>query len=176
MNTMMWADILLGAALLLWGRRLFWLFVAGVGFVAGATFATDVLHLKPDWLVLLIALATGIIGAVASVVMQYVVVAIAGFLAGGYIVHSWAFAVGFQSPEWIGFLVGGVIGAILVLVLLDWALILLSTLVGATIIVQHTLLERPFMTVLFLVLCIVGIVAQERQLRSSPPKAKSGSS
>ena len=173
METMILANLLMGAALLLWGRRLFWLFVAGVGFVAGATFATDVLQVKPDWLVLAIALAAGIIGALASVVMQYVVVAVAGFLAGGYVVHAWAFAVGFQSPEWIGFLVGGVIGAVLVLVLLDWALILLSTLVGATIIVQNTTLERPLLTALFFVLCMVGIVAQERQMRAAPPKAKS---
>ena len=175
MNAMVLANILMGAALLLWGRRLFWLFVAGVGFIAGATFATDVLHLKPDWLILVIALAAGIAGALASVLMQYIVVAVAGFLAGGYVVHAWAFAVGFQSPEWIGFLIGGVFGAILVLVLLDWALILLSTLVGATIIVQNAMIERPLMTVLFFVLCMVGIVVQERQMRAAPPKAKRAS-
>jgi len=158
--------------LLLWGRRLFWLFVAGMGFVAGATFATDVLQIKPDWLVLVIALATGIVGALASVVMQYVVVAAAGFLAGGYVVHAWAVALGFDGPEWIGFLIGGVIGAILVVVVLDWALIGLSTLVGATIMAQSVRLERPLPAVLFVGLCIVGIVAQERQLRAAPPKAK----
>ena len=39
-------NILVGAALLLLGRRLFWLFVAGVGFVAGMQLA-DILRRQP---------------------------------------------------------------------------------------------------------------------------------
>src|SRR5262245_29252329 len=59
--------ILIGAALLLFGRRLFWLFVAGVGFVVAAQLATTSLRGQPQWLILVIAVGVGVLGALASI-------------------------------------------------------------------------------------------------------------
>jgi hypothetical protein len=61
-------SLLVGVALLLLGRRRYWVFVAGVG-----------------------------------------------FLAGGYLFHVLAQALGWGEWAWVGFLAGGVVGGLLVL-------------------------------------------------------------
>jgi hypothetical protein len=163
-------NILLGAALLFFGRRLFWLFVAGVGFVAGVMLATAILGSEPQWLAVLIGLGVGLIGALLSVFLQELVVAVAGFLAGAYLFYTVAFALGFGSFAWLAFLVGGVIGTLLVLALFDWALIGLSALIGATLIVQNLALERTLSVLAFVGLAAFGIVVQARQFRGTPPR------
>ncbi|HVQ21300.1 MAG TPA: hypothetical protein VMS23_09670, partial [Terrimicrobiaceae bacterium] len=49
------AQILAGSALLLFGRRLFWLFVGVVGFIGGMRLGTEAFQGKPELVVLLIA-------------------------------------------------------------------------------------------------------------------------
>ncbi|MCL5096015.1 MAG: DUF4203 domain-containing protein [Candidatus Omnitrophica bacterium] len=161
-------NIVVGAALLFFGRRLFWLFVAGVGFVAGGLFATQLLAGQPEWVILAIALAVGVVCALLSVFLQRLLIGIAGFLAGGYIVYHLALTLNYPSYEWIGFIVGGIIGAVLVEVLFDWALIGLSGLVGAIVISANVPLDQALSAALFFVLLAVGIYAQAKQLRPKP--------
>ena len=163
-------NILLGATLLFFGRRLFWLFVAGIGFVTGAMMATIWLGPQPEWLIVVIALAVGVLGALVSVVLQKFMVALAGFLAGGYVLYTLALTLQYQSLVWIAFLLGGVLGAILVLALFDWALIALSVLTGATLIIQGISLDRLMAALLFLALLVTGIVVQARQLTRVTPR------
>ena len=51
--------ILLGIVLLVSGRRLFWLTVAVVGFLAGLVLTVLLLEIQPEWLGWVIALAAG---------------------------------------------------------------------------------------------------------------------
>jgi hypothetical protein len=162
-------NIIAGAALLLFGRRLFWVFVAGVGFIVGAMLATEWLHGTSDWITLLIALAVGIVGALLSIFLQKLIVGIAGFLAGGYIGSSLVMAMNQPSLIWLGFLLGAIVGAILILVLFDWALIALSALMGAAVIARNVPLDPTIAVLLFVVLAIFGIVVQARQLRRPAP-------
>ena len=81
-------NILVGAALVFFGRRLFWLFVAGVGFVVGMMLATDWLGSDAGLLNFLIALGVGVIGALLSVFLQRMAFALAGFLSGGYLAYT----------------------------------------------------------------------------------------
>jgi hypothetical protein len=62
-------------------------------------------------------------------------------------------------------IVGGVVGLILALALLDWALIVLSSLSGAGLIVQSIVPSRPLAIFVFVVAMAVGIVVQTRMLR-----------
>jgi hypothetical protein len=163
-------NILVGAALLLFGRRLFWLFVAGIGFVVSARLATDWIGQQSQGMTLLLALGIGVIGAILTVFLQKVIIGIAGFLAGGYIGYALVLSLNHASLTWIAFLLGGVVGGILVFVLFDWALILLSSLTGAAVIAQNLPLDRAIAALLFIGLLVVGIVIQARQLR--PPVAE----
>jgi hypothetical protein len=174
---MQWVDILIGAALLLFGRSLFWLFVGGVGFLVGFHFATQAFQGQPQWVILLIALGVGVVAAILSIFLQRLVVSIAGFFAGGYFLSNLALAVLHNNQPavwWIAFVVGGVVGAILTTALLDPALILLSSLAGATAIAQHVPLAPAQQGILFVVLVAVGIIVQALQYsrtRVPPPPA-----
>lgn len=171
MDTFEPVSLLVGVALLLLGRRLYWVFVAGVGFLAGALVAKEALAAESPGMVLGVALVAGLVGALLSVALQYVALSVAGFLAGGYLFHALVQALGWGDWAWVGFLVGGVVGALLVLAMLDWALILLSTLVGATVIVQNVPLEAGASGLLFLVLSVVGVLVQARQVTARPKAA-----
>lgn len=157
---------LLGVALLLAGRKVFWLFVAGAGFVAGFTITSRILH-GPDWLTFLVGLGVGLLTALVAVFAQHFALGLAGFLVGGYIAmyflpllnleHGWL--------PWLAFLLGGIIGVVLVSALLDWALILLSSLAGASLIIQALDLQAGLGFLVFALLATVGISIQFRQLR-----------
>jgi hypothetical protein len=161
-----WANILIGAVLLLFGRRLFWLFVGGVGFIVGFDLAGQMFHGMSQGLILLIAIVIGLLGAIASIFLQRVVVAIAGFFASGYFLSA-AATVALPNSSgavpWLAFVAGGIIGAMLTAALLDPALILLSSLAGATAISQNVPLEEGSKGILFLGLVVFGIVAQAAQ-------------
>ncbi|MGA7216503.1 MAG: hypothetical protein WBX20_20055, partial [Terrimicrobiaceae bacterium] len=75
------AQILAGLALLLFGRRLFWVFVGVIGFIAGMRFGAEVVKGQPEVVILLIAVAMGLLAALLAVVLQRVAVAVAGGLA-----------------------------------------------------------------------------------------------
>jgi hypothetical protein len=154
--------LLLGIGLLLFGRQLFWLFVAVMGFLFGLDWVAPLLPNSPSWLGLLLAVSIGVLGAVLVWLWQWVAVGIAGFLAGGYltghILQSSGMATGYL-PGGL-FVLGGLVGAILMIAVFDWALIILSALSGATVIVQELALERLPALGLFVGLVAVGIVVQ----------------
>ena len=160
------ATILVGLALLFFGRQLFWLFVGGAGFVAGMVFATDLLQRQAsDWTTLAIAIIAGVIGAVLGILLQRFAIALAGFIAGAYVGLSLAVNLGDQNWAWIAAIIGGVIGAVLVAVLFDWALILLSALTGSILVASNLRLEPWLSLVIFAVLLLAGITAQSASLR-----------
>ncbi len=153
-------NLAVGLVLLCLGRRLFWLFVGAAGFVTGLLAGQELLQGRPEWVGLLVALLAGIIGALLAVFLQKLAIAAAGFLFGGYVLMSLALAVGNAPLGWLAFLIGGIVGAVLVLAVFDWALIILSSLAGATLVVGSFAMERGTGALLFLVLAIIGSVIQ----------------
>jgi hypothetical protein len=91
-----------------------------------------------------------------------VAIGVAGFLAGGYILTVLAGMIGLNQGafSWIIYLVGGIIGVLLVIFLFDWALITLSSLAGASLITQALVLPSGTSSLIFLALVIVGVVIQ----------------
>src|SRR5207248_7967123 len=113
-----------GVVILLFGRKLFWLCVAAVGFAAGAELAPHLIHEPSPLLQLAVAIVIGVIGALLAFLLQKIAVAVVGFLAGGRLAGAIAaaFFVHYVQHSTIIFLVGGILGAILMLALFDWAL------------------------------------------------------
>jgi hypothetical protein len=173
-------NFLIGLAVLLFGRKLFWLFVAVAGFVFGVMIAPLLLPGQPDWLILLVALGLGLVGAVLAIVVQQVAVALAGFIFGGYGLLSLLAAIGLSvSPwEWLVYIIGGIIGAVLVMYLFDPALIGLSALAGAILITDVikltnvVTLNPPFDLALLVILTVVGIAFQAETMRRQPPEER----
>ncbi|MGC9371666.1 MAG: DUF4203 domain-containing protein, partial [Paracoccaceae bacterium] len=131
--------LLVGILLLLLGQRLYWLFAGLLGFVVTTDIVAGALQIEPAWVVLVIALVVGLIGAVFAVFLQKVAIGIAGFLAGGYIVFTLMGQFGLDPSAtwmWIPLLLGGIVGSALASALFDWALVVLSSLAGAGALVQ----------------------------------------
>jgi hypothetical protein len=166
--------ILVGAALLLLGRQLYWLFVAGIGFAVATELVARLAQVDSTALRLLIALGAGIFGALAAVWLQKAAIGLAGFLAGGYAVLALLNLVGMQEPvvSWVLALVGAVIGVVLTLMVFDWGLITLSSLAGAGIIVRALDLTSPIAVVVFLVLLVAGIAIQASLLGQEGRRAE----
>ena len=160
-------SVLIGAVVLFFGRKLFWLCVAAVGFAAGVEFAPHLMHEPTQVLQLTIAIVFGFIGALLALFLQKVAIAIAGFLAGGKLAMALAiafFAEGARYPG-ITFIIGGIIGMILLLSLFNWALIVMSALVGAYLIGHTIVLPPTGATLLFVGLTVVGIIVQAAAFR-----------
>jgi hypothetical protein len=160
--------LLVGAALLLLGRQLYWLFVAGVGFVVTMELVSDLAQIESTLLILILALAAGIVGALLAVFLQKVGIGIAGFLAGAYAVLVLLDYVGVEAAllGWILAIVGGVLGAILTLVLFDWALIVISSLMGGWMITQGLNLANNLVVALvFVIIVAIGVAIQGTLLR-----------
>ena len=77
-----WVTLVVGLAVLLLGRRLFWLFVGAAGFAVGFTVAPAALPNSPEWLIVLAALVLGILGAVLAILLQWLAVGLGGFAPG----------------------------------------------------------------------------------------------
>ncbi|HSM54640.1 MAG TPA: hypothetical protein VK879_00665 [Candidatus Sulfomarinibacteraceae bacterium] len=149
------------------GRQLFWLFVAAAGFVTGFNLAGRFLGDVAGWLLLLVGLLVGVFGALLAVFAQRLAVAIGGFFAGGYILLYVSGLLGVAdegSLATVLFIVGGIVGAVLISLLLDPALIFLSSALGAAllsdVITGSVEMARVGDSLLFLILLVVGIAVQ----------------
>src|SRR5881409_500242 len=162
-------SVLIGIVILFFGRKLFWLCVAAVGFAAGVEIAPHLVNEPSPLLALTVALVLGLIGALLALFLQKIAIAVLGFLAGGKLAGAIAaaFFVHYAQYSTFIFLVGGLIGAVLLLVLFDWALIVVSALIGAHLIQSAIVLPLSGSTILFIGLAIIGIMVQATSLRRS---------
>ena len=148
-----------GIVLLVFGRRLFWLFVGIAGFIAGFETAQQYLALQPVWIIWTIGLLCGLIGILVAIFFQRLAVGLSGFAAGSYIALYLASLTGGAALFWV-YLAGGIIGAVLMYLLFDWALILLSSIAGASLIVQSFQWGPLYQTLSYGVLIAAGVAFQ----------------
>jgi len=165
------AAIVVGLLLLFFGRKLFWLFVGATGFVVGMEFAAAFFPQQGD-LAVIVGLILGLIGAVAAIFVQKIAIGIAGFLAGGYFLMTLSRTWELQTHDaaWIAFIVGGIIGTLLMYIVFNWALIILSSISGAQLIIHPFALKHQAAAIAFLVIAMIGILAQGKILSSSKPQ------
>jgi hypothetical protein len=151
---------LIGLTILLIGRQLFWVAIAGLGFILGLSYATQYFQGSPQQ-IMLISLGIGAIGALLAYVLQRTAALLVGFLAGWYLTITLI-----ESMDWnlnysyILAIIGGLIGVSMVSVLFDWSLILLSSLTGASLITQSLQFSPAINRGLFVVLFILGFAVQ----------------
>ena len=158
---------LIGAALMTMGRKLFTFFVAGIGFLVGLDLAQQIFTGGPDWLVLGIAVLAALVVALLVNFVKGVAVGLAGFIGGGYALVTLAGLIGLVLGGifWIVFVVGGIVGVILAYALLDWTLIIISSVVGSILVVEALTIPEFYRLFAFLFLAIIGILIQARMLK-----------
>lgn len=156
--------LIAGVLLLFLGRKMFWLLVAVAGFLIGATLAPDLLPNQPESVIIIISLITGMLGALLAALLQKLAVGMAGFAAGGYIVYYLLEFVTVQlgDYQWMAILAGAIVGALLAGSMFDWALILLTSASGATLVSRGLHLAMPFSAVILVALFIFGVIVQSK--------------
>jgi len=153
--------LIAGVVLLVAGRRVYWLLVGLLGFVVGFTLAAEYLQ-GPEWVTLAAGLAVGLLASGLAVFFQKIAISVAGFLIGGLAVLWWAEQVNWGEPWWVWALglAAGLVGSYLTRTVFEMALVVLSSVLGATFILEA--LQRPAdqISPLFLTLILVGTIIQ----------------
>ena len=176
-------NIIIGAVLLLFGRNSFWLFVGCIGFAVGLQYAPLLWDVKSPAVLIVLSSITGVVGAILAVVFQKIAIGLAGFAGGAYITINLSHFIGLERENllWLLCIFGGIIGAIVLFMVFDWALIVVSSFTGALLIVQTAELNPQTRVWLLFVLFVFGMIIQTMlflRARSSVkgPRSQSGNS
>lgn len=166
--------ILLGIVLLTSGRKLFWLFVGAAGFLAGVNLVTIGWH-GSEAVAIIVGILAGLVFAALAVFFKTLSIGLTGFLGGGALLIMVAGWLGIDSalPSFIIYIIGGVLGIILVSKMFDWAIILISSIVGASTIINAVELGSSLGWLGMIALIAVGIVIQARGFGEEKSKIKS---
>lgn len=168
--------IIAGVALLVYGRKLFWLVVGASGFLVGVTVSARLFHDQPESALLIIGLAVGALGAILAILVQKIAIGLAGFLAGGYgayrLLEFLSLSNDTQMTLWFPLLVGGVLGLVIALFMFEWALVVLSSMMGSALIVYATHPDGQGATIMFIALFIVGLVIQSKLIARKKEEKK----
>jgi hypothetical protein len=97
-----------------------------------------------------------------GVFLQHAAIGVVGFIVGGYGAFYLAQLLGIENGtvHWVFFIVGGIVGVILVAALFEWALILLSSWGGATLVSQGINPHGGVVVLVFIALLLVGVLIQ----------------
>ncbi len=155
-------QLVVGLALLAFGRKGLGFFLGAIGFIVGMTLASTLFEGASPGAAIGIGVVGGVVGAFVAFFVQKVAVVAAGLLGGGYVGFILAHDLGMRGEgfPWIPVVVCAILGIVLAYVILKWALIVLSSLVGAYLVVGAFGIQEPLAIVLFAVLAAVGIFFQ----------------
>jgi hypothetical protein len=164
-------NLVLGVVLLTTGKKLYWLFVAVIGFVLGLGVATQ-MKLDPPWLIFVVALGAGIIGAIMAIFLQRLAISLVGFIVGGYGALQVTGLLGIEAEpsKWMAFIIGGIVGLLLVSSVFNWALYIMSSWAGATLVTGAINLQGTVGLVVFFALFVLGMIIQAGLFRDQPKK------
>ncbi len=133
---------ILGGVFLFLGRELNFLFAGGMA----ALIAFRVLPLLPDawppWADYAFVIGLGAAAAAAPAINERFGYAVSGFLGGGYFMAEY-FAPGVAAIPILHFAVGSVIGGVLMGIFTDWALMVISSIIGAFFVVDLFTFRSP---------------------------------
>ncbi|HZD57036.1 MAG TPA: hypothetical protein VE136_09955 [Anaerolineales bacterium] len=152
----------LGFITLITGRQLYGLFAGGVAFIGAFFLAPIYFNITPDSNLLMTSLGIGVVTGLLATLLGRIMTAIVLFLAGGYLLATIPGILGLATDwvTWPLMVVAGLVVILLALVWFDFSLILLSTLTGASLIVQTIQLNVFNAIVAYFALVIFGIVTQ----------------
>lgn len=165
--------IVLGLLSLVLGKRLFWLFAGIVGFALGWWLMG---FINQDVLRLVVGIMAGLILAgLARFLGKWairVVAAVAGLVILPMLLGNLGMLGGISEFLWA--VLGAVLGFVCALVLADWTLIFLSSILGASLILSGvqaflsasqlaSVLSEAVRMIIGFILIAVGVIAQSRQ-------------
>jgi len=120
----------IGAIILFFGRELNFLFAGGMAVLVGFRLAPKLPDSLPPWADSALIIGMGILAALLVILNERAGYFISGFFAGGYMMMEY-FEPGVLTFPILPFTVGALIGAAILGIFTEWALIAISSLIGA---------------------------------------------
>jgi hypothetical protein len=154
--------VVIGFILLVIGHQSSWLYVGGVALVMGSLLADRLSFVRSATDLIIFSFTSGVLGSLLVVYLRKFMLVLAAFLSGSYISYYLPEALGWDT-SWINPVVVLLVGLASAIMTFVWGalpLILISTLLGATLIVQNMSLPSIGPVSLFIVATIFGLVAQ----------------
>ena len=163
-------QIILAIGLLFLGRRIYWAFVGAIGFIAATEWALTAMQGQPEWLIVIIGLAAGLIGALLAVFLRAAAIGLAGFLGGAYIFLALSRMLELADPttRLVMLIIGGILGLVIMLLIFDWALIVISAASGALLLSNFIPPEIIPAWIASLILFVIGVIVQAWDLSAHP--------
>jgi hypothetical protein len=155
--------VVIGILLLIFGRRLYWLALAGLGFAIAVHLSREYLLFQSTQQQVIVGVVLGLVGGLLAVVAQQLAVRVAGFILGGWGTFFVARTLWPDADLMIPILLaagGAILGVLFAAKLFDVALVLVTSCVGAVLISQHLYLDPAIQTIVWLILTLFGIALQ----------------
>lgn len=162
---------LIGFMLLTMGSQLYWFFAGVIGFLTGIYTSEQLFQIQSGSNIILIGAGGAVIGVLLTVTARKPAMILVGFLAGVLAANTlpelFGWTPGFN--EWILLLAGGLVGGLFVYFSYAYAVLMLSSIVGAQMIAVAVHLGGVNPQVMFLAMLIVGIAVQILLARYAAP-------
>ena len=152
----------IGFAVLIMGRQMLWVFIAGLGFTLGLVISSQFYDTQLGWQMFAISSLIAILGALLAYTVQRLAAAVAGFATIWYltILLIDMFNIDLGQIEWLLPYALGAIGGLLLMLFFDWGVIIASSLAGAAIIVSGMSLAPNVELALLIMFSLVGMAIQ----------------
>jgi hypothetical protein len=158
---------IIGAVFLFLGRELNFFFAAAMAALIGLRLTPLLPQEWPDWSEYVFMIGLAIAAAAIVIARERIGYFVSGFLVGSYFLVEY-YEPGVLTLPLVPFLVGGVIGTILIGIFTEWALMVVSCLVGAYFLTGMFVLSPTAEILVGSGLFIVGALTQVllRQMQS----------
>jgi hypothetical protein len=153
-----------GGILLFLGRELNFLFAAAMAALISFRLSPLLPAQWPDWSDYAVILGLALIAAAIAIIYERVGYFLSGFLAGGFYLIEY-YAPGTASLPVIPFIVGGMIGTLIMGIFTEWALMIVSALIGAYYITDLFRLSYTAEILIGAGLFIIGALTQVLLMR-----------
>jgi hypothetical protein len=162
--------LILGIISLFFGRKLFWVFAALIGLSVGLIVGVQLLQNQAIIVRVLVAIFIAAICGVLAIYAEKIMIILAGFFGLGVMGYLISNLFKLQVLfHWILFIGLGILGAILISRYMEWAIVIISSVIGAIMagvgLGGLTHLNFFIDLLIFLGLLAAGIFFQSRDLR-----------
>jgi hypothetical protein len=150
---------IIGGILLFLGRELNFIFAGAMAGLLAYRLTPLLPPTWPAWSDAAFMITLGLIAAILVLVNERFGYFLSGFLAGGFFLVEY-YAPNLLTVPWLPFLVGGVIGSLVLGLLTEWALILVSAAIGASYLLNLFVMDPTAEILVGAGLFIIGALTQ----------------